>query len=128
MADRRGLYLVNELPLETYLACVVPSEMPSGYSTEALKAQAVCARTYACQELEVWAYPECEAHVDDSVSFQVYGNTDRSYSTDWAVAETAGQILTYGGEPTQRTIFPPPSGPPAIRQSGGRAARRRRLI
>ena len=100
-----GFYLVNELPLETYLACVVPSEMPSGYSTEALKAQAVCARTYACQELEVWAYPECEAHVDDSVSFQVYGNTDRSYSTDRAVAETAGQILTYGGEPITAYYF-----------------------
>ena len=100
-----GFYLVNEVPLETYLAYVVPSEMPSGYSMEALKAQAVCTRTYAYQELETYAYPDCEAHVDDSVSFQVYGNTGRVASTDRAVSETAGQILTYQGEPITAYYF-----------------------
>ena len=100
-----GFYLVNEVDLETYLAYVVPSEMPSGYEEEALKAQAVCARTYAYQELSGYAYPECEAHVDDSVSFQVYGNTGRTKSTDRAVIETAGQILTCQGSPITAYYF-----------------------
>ncbi|MBD9157955.1 MAG: SpoIID/LytB domain-containing protein [Lachnospiraceae bacterium] len=100
-----GFYLVNEVPLETYLAYVVPSEMPSGYHMEALKAQAVCARTYAYQELSTYAYPDCEAHVDDSVSFQVYGNTGRTAGTDRAVAETAGQILTCQGSPITAYYF-----------------------
>ena len=100
-----GFYLVNELPLEEYLKDVVPSEMPSGYNAEALKAQAVCARTYAYQELDNYTYPECEAHVDDSVSFQVYGNTGRAESTDRAVEETAGQILTCGGKPITAYYF-----------------------
>ena len=39
-----GLLLVNELGLEAYLCGVVPSEMPSSYAEEALKAQAVCAQ------------------------------------------------------------------------------------
>ena len=42
-----GIAVVNELPLEEYLYSVVPSEMPASYPLEALKAQAICARTYA---------------------------------------------------------------------------------
>ena len=49
---REALYLINELPLEAYLEGVVPSEMPSSYHQEALKAQAVCARTYAWKQIE----------------------------------------------------------------------------
>ena len=40
-----GIAVVNELPLEEYLYSVVPSEMPASYPLEALKAQAICART-----------------------------------------------------------------------------------
>ena len=47
-----GLVLINELPLETYLEGVVPSEMPASYEPEALKAQAVCARSFACRQME----------------------------------------------------------------------------
>ena len=50
--NQEALYLINELPLETYLEGVVPSEMPSSYHQEALKAQAVCARTYAWKQIE----------------------------------------------------------------------------
>lgn len=42
-----GYTVVNSVPFETYLTAVVPSEMPSTYEKEALKAQAVCARSYA---------------------------------------------------------------------------------
>lgn len=100
-----GFYLVNEVPFETYLKYVVPSEMPSGYSIEALKAQAVCARTYAYKELSDYDYPACEAHVDDSVRYQVYNNTGTADSTNQAVEETAGCILTSGGNPITAYYF-----------------------
>jgi len=91
--------IVNEVPLETYLNYVVPSEMPAGFQKEALKAQAVCARTYACKHLKTYAYPEYQAHVDDSVRFQVYNNTGTAESTTEAVTDTQGLILTYQKQP-----------------------------
>lgn len=100
-----GFVIVNELPLETYLNYVVPSEMPSRYSREALKAQAVCARTYAYKHLQSYGYPEYDAHVDDSVRYQVYNNTSPAESTTQAVAETADLILTSRGEPITAYYF-----------------------
>ena len=67
-----GLILINTLPLETYLCYVVPSEMPSSYPIEALKAQAVCARCYAMLQMENSRCEEFGADLDDSVSYQVY--------------------------------------------------------
>ena len=62
--------------LEKYLTRVVPSEMPATYEKEALKAQAVCARTYAWKQIQEQRLHELEADVDDTVNFQVYGNMD----------------------------------------------------
>ncbi len=93
-----GFVLVNELPLECYLKYVVPSEMPASYELEALKAQAVCARTYACMQMATYAYPDYLAHVDDSVSYQVYQNLDAADRSNQAVAETEGQVMTYEGQ------------------------------
>ncbi len=92
-ATAEGIVIVNEVPLEEYLYAVVPSEMPASYEPEALKCQAVCARSYAhCQMLD-FGYPEYSAHVDDSVSYQVYGNSQEQESTIRAVQETEGQRL-----------------------------------
>lgn len=88
-----GLLAVNVLPLEKYLCGVVPSEMPASYHEEALKAQAILARTYAYKYLIEPAYPQFGAHVDDSIAFQVYGNIDSSSATTEAVANTAGILL-----------------------------------
>lgn len=101
----QGFVLVNEVPLETYLNYVVPSEMPSRYEKEALKAQAVCARTYAYKHLQSYGYPEYMAHVDDSVRYQVYNNTSASESTSQAVAETSDLILTCEGQPITAYYF-----------------------
>ena len=90
-----GLLLVNTLSLEQYLCSVVPSEMPAGYDMEALKAQAILARTYAYKYLTAPAYPKYGAHVDDSISFQVYGNIDQNERTSKAVQDTLGIILFY---------------------------------
>jgi stage II sporulation protein D len=97
--DRGSLNLVNELPVEEYLRGVVPSEMgPEQYSQlEALKAQAVAARTYTLRNLgeftsegyDICATPRC----------QVYGGMAVEHPlSDRAVRETAGQVLLFGGE------------------------------
>ncbi|MCD7862171.1 MAG: SpoIID/LytB domain-containing protein [Lachnospiraceae bacterium] len=93
-----GLIVVNVLPLETYLKMVVPSEMPASFNTEALKAQAILARTYAYKYLLSPAYEEYNAHVDDSISFQVYGNQDANDVTDEVVESTDGVLLFSGND------------------------------
>ncbi len=92
-----GIVIINELPMEQYLYAVVPSEMPASYEQEALKVQAVCARSYAYNQTREYSYPEYKAHVDDSTMFQVYGNSKEQDSTIRAVDETAGQLLWYNG-------------------------------
>ena len=90
-----GIVIVNELPAEEYLYAVVPSEMPASYEMEALKCQAVCARSYAYCQMLSFAYPEYSAHVDDSTSFQVYGNSKEQETTNRAIQATVGQKLWY---------------------------------
>lgn len=93
-----GIVIINELPVEQYLCAVVPSEMPASYELEALKAQAVCARSYAYRQMGNYAYPEYEAHVNDSTDYQVYGNSKRCESTNQAVQETNGEAVYYNGK------------------------------
>lgn len=93
-----GIVVVNEVGIEDYLKKVVPSEMPSGFNLEALKCQAVCARSYAYTQLTNNYYSEYGAHIDDSVSFQVYNNTYDSAEADEAVIATAGMVAVYNGE------------------------------
>lgn len=93
-----GIVIVNELSVEKYLKAVVPSEMPSSYELEALKAQAVCARSYAYRQMEKYGYPEYKAHVNDSTDYQVYGNVKPQKSTNKAIKETEGQVVYYHGE------------------------------
>lgn len=88
-----GIAVINEVLLEEYLYSVVPSEMPAGYPQEALKAQAICARTYAYGHMEHAGYPGYGAHVDDSTSYQVYNNILEQESTTTAVKDTYGQLL-----------------------------------
>ncbi|MBQ8189146.1 MAG: SpoIID/LytB domain-containing protein [Lachnospiraceae bacterium] len=92
----KGLLLINEVLLEEYLYSVVPSEMPASYPAEALKAQAVSARTYAYQRMLNSGLKEYGAHVDDSAAFQVYNNIKESETTTLAIRETQGQIAMIG--------------------------------
>ncbi len=91
-----GIAVINEVRLEEYLYGVVPSEMPSDYGTEALKVQAVCARTYARAHLDD-TFNGFDAHVDDTVSSQVYNNTLETEASIEAVSETSGQVLERDG-------------------------------
>lgn len=93
-----GMLVINEVLLEEYLYSVVPSEMPSIYPLDALKAQAVSARTYAYQNMLHASIPELGAHLDDSSAFQVYNNTGEHLETTKSVRETKGELLCYGEE------------------------------
>ena len=83
-----------ELDLEEYLLGVVPSEIYESSHIEALKAQAVAARTFAVKRAMAGTV------VDDTTSFQAYRAplAESSPRSRQAVTETAGQVLTYGGE------------------------------
>jgi stage II sporulation protein D len=89
---------VNELRLEKYLRGVVPLEIPASWSTEAVRAQAVAARTYAAYER---AHPRSSAYqICDTTSCQVYGGVAAEHPlATRAIRDTRTQVLTSDGEP-----------------------------
>ena len=115
-----GLRTVVVSDLDTYVRSVIPAEMPSSWPAEALRAQAVAARTHAAADRQRAStsavYDTC-----DSTSCQVFagvadyradGSLIRRYwttPTDRAVADTAGVLRVYGGQPA-RTQFSASSG------------------
>ena len=92
----------NELTMERYLRGVVPAEMPSTWPTEALKAQAIAARSYAARRLR----PGLSYYdVPDDTTSQVYlGVRGEKPATTAVVAETAGVVLTSGSS-IANTLF-----------------------
>jgi hypothetical protein len=94
--DLRLLSVINRLDIEEYLLGVVPSEMPASWPIEALKAQAVAARTYAVSNLgrhgsrgfDLCFDIHCQAYLG-------YNNEQPGPST--AVRATAGTVATYNG-------------------------------
>lgn len=105
-----GFTLVNVLSLEHYLYAVVPSEMPSSYEPEALKAQAVCARSYAYRQLKKAELASYGAHIDDSTSYQVYNKIPKNEASMQAVNATAGEVLTYEGDVIEAFYFSTSAG------------------
>jgi len=99
-AQANGLLLINVLPLEDYLAGVLGSEMPKSFPDEALKAQAVAARTYALRKkLETYG---ADFHLGSSVLSQVYGGLGREDPrTRAAVESSRGEVLTFELEPIE---------------------------
>lgn len=91
-----GLTAVNYVDLEHYLYSVVGSEMPASWPLEALKAQAVAARTYALYKREHNGNTVFD--VGDTVTWQAYeGLAKEANTTQIAVNSTLGQVLTYNG-------------------------------
>jgi SpoIID/LytB domain protein len=100
--DGGGLTAINVIDLDPYLKGVVAGEMPSSWPLEALKVQAVAARTYALATRKTTGsfdqYPDTRS--------QVYkGVVGESVSSNAAVDQTAGEILTYGGVPAVTYYF-----------------------
>lgn len=92
-----GLTAVNYVPLESYLYSVVGAEMPASWNMEALKSQAVAARTYALFHRQTDA--DAVFDLGDTTTWQVYGGLEKEApSTRAAVDATKGQVLTYQGK------------------------------
>ena len=90
----KKLTVINEVDLEDYLKGVVPSEMPSSWELEALKAQAIAARSYALANLGKRA--SLGYDLKDTPEDQAYGGASAETSkTNLAVESTGGQVLTY---------------------------------
>jgi len=97
-----GITAIDVLDLDSYVRGVVAGEMPSSWPLEALKAQAVAARTYALATRKTSGlfdqYPDTRS--------QVYrGVTGESVRSDAAVRQTSGRIVTYGGQPAVTYYF-----------------------
>jgi stage II sporulation protein D len=109
-SDGRRVQVVNVVGLEAYLKGVVPAEMPSNWPAEALKAQAVAARSYAL------------SHLAKGRDFDLYGDTrDQVYggvaaesdAASAAVDTTKSQVVLYDGKVADTLFFS---------TSGGRTA------
>ena len=102
---KQGILLVNTLTLREYLYGVVPSEMPSSYPMEALRAQAVCARSFAWRQIRSNSYKVYGADVDDTTNFQVYHMSGEDARTRKAVRSTAGQMVYSGDKVIKETEY-----------------------
>ena len=102
---------IFEAELEKYITNVVAAEMPASFHSEALKAQAVCARTYALRKINKNSdahkgadvctdYAHCQAYQSDDTLKKNWG---KNYKTNMkklqkCVSETKGEVLTYNGD------------------------------
>lgn len=93
-----GLTVINELDIEEYLYKVVPSEMPASSSLEALKCQAIAARTYAISDMLINRYANLGFYVDDSTQSQVFNNILPQPESTEAVNLTRGLVLLYNNK------------------------------
>ncbi|WCN38080.1 stage II sporulation protein D [Aneurinibacillus uraniidurans] len=115
---------VESVPLEQYVAGVVAGEMPAEFEMEALKAQALAARTYITLRISQKDFSDVpkQGYVTDTVKHQVYLD-DKQRRARWgstyawknerivrAVQETAGQVLTYENQPINATFFSTSNG------------------
>jgi stage II sporulation protein D len=98
IATKKQLLAINHVDLEQYLYSVLGAEMSPTFPTEALKAQAVAARTYALYRSQSTSQKAFD--VDSTQASQVYrGLSGESNTTQAAVNATLGQIVTYQGKP-----------------------------
>ncbi|KFN02357.1 stage II sporulation protein D [Bacillus clarus] len=112
---------VETLPMEEYVTGVVASEMNVSFEVEALKAQALAARTFVVQRMLSGSKKD-NADVTDTVKDQVYKSKDelkKQWGSNYennlkkieeAVSKTAGQVLTYEGNPITAQFFSTSNG------------------
>ncbi|WP_090396402.1 stage II sporulation protein D [Natribacillus halophilus] len=109
---------VEEVELEAYVAGVVSAEMPSDFEMEALKAQALVARTFIVQQMEHNSDDvPGDAIVSDTTDHQVYqsaeeweGGAEERDKINAAVEATAGEIVTYDDSPITASFFSTSNG------------------
>ncbi|SBV91576.1 Stage II sporulation protein D [uncultured Eubacteriales bacterium] len=114
---------VREMSMADYLWRVVAAEMPASFHLEALKAQAVAARTYTVAKMAspVENHPDadvctdincCQAYIEPEAAALAWGNDAQSYTdkVTQAVTETDALVATYGGAPIQAVFFSSTAG------------------
>ena len=100
LAEDRGIAVVNELPLEDYVCGTLGVESFAGWGREALRAQAVVARTYAVHEQRRRARTGRPYDLRATTTSQRYGGLDaESEPVRAATQDTAGEVLLYDGAP-----------------------------
>lgn len=103
-----ALDLVDYVSIERYVAGIVPNEMSTGWPTQALNVQAVCARSYAYSTLN--SSPTAEFDAYDGVRSQQYGPIEHQHpDTTAAATNTAGKVVKYQGS-VATTFFSSSSG------------------
>lgn len=106
LADRihsSAIAVVNMVSTDDYVACVVGSEMYPSWHIEALKAQAVIARTYA---MTTTNYSKYGIDVTDDTRTQAYnGISSETKNTRRAADETSGNVVLYNGSPAQTYFY-----------------------
>lgn len=102
----------EDMTLEDYLVGVLMGEMPASYPLEALKAQAVAARTYTLRRVEQGGVLSddpavCQAYISPDTAQKTWGEDWETYleKLRQAVQETDSQVLTYEGELIAATYF-----------------------
>lgn len=114
---------VTEMTMADYLWCVTAAEMPASFEMEALKAQAVTARTYTVWKMAAGEpnHPDadvctdincCQAFLSREQAAATWGEAAEVYTEkiSAAVSDTDGQIITYGGQPIQAVFFSSAAG------------------
>ena len=115
---------IEEMTMDAYLQGVLRAEMPVSFELEALKAQAIAARTYTLYKMKdgpIANHPDADA-CDDIHCCKAY-KTAEDAAADWggmalyyeeklarAIAETDGQVILYGGEPILAVFFSSANG------------------
>lgn len=112
--------IIETIPLEKYLIGVVGGEMPVSYNIEALKAQAVAARTYTLNKMEINKKnnfdivdtTDDQVYLDDNELKESWKNKYEEYKTkiEQAIQETRGEYLTYNGKIIKAFFFSTSSG------------------
>ena len=108
--EANGFIIVNELYLEEYLYGVLPSEMPMHFGLEALKLQAVTARSFAHVQILENRFAHLGANLEDSVMSQVYNNVRETELATSAVNYTKNQVLMYNERIISANFFSTSSG------------------
>lgn len=102
--EKSDMAAVNVVGIEEYLMGVVPKEVSASWHAEAVKAQAIVARTYAITNMT--KFKSYGFNVDNTASSQVYGgvSAEHELSND-AVLKTAGKLVMYEGNPAEVFFF-----------------------
>ena len=109
--DGEDLVVINMIQLDDYVKGVIYREMSASWELEALKAQAVCARTYGLYHMSRQKHGEFHFDLCTTTDCQVYdgvyisGTADKIEKVNRAVDETSGQIMTVGGSPVEALYY-----------------------